>query len=134
MTEKQQWTWNDGWILMAIYLSGKDQGAELYEIIAAAEAINHSIPTAREISFAFTKFLRCGIVQENEGKYSIVSDYLSALKKAYEGRGGLFSSGDKGLKWLQKAGLTAHGSKIFELTEKQMETAYDQYIKSIRQK
>lgn len=119
---------------MALYLSGKDQGAALYEIIAAADAINHAIPTAREMSFALIKFLRCGIIQENKGKYSIVSDYLSALNKAYNGRGGLFASGDKGLKWLKKAGLTEKGIEVLDLTEKQMKAAYDQYIKAIRKK
>ena len=37
---------------MALYVSRKDKGAELYEIIAAADATNHAIPTAREMSVA----------------------------------------------------------------------------------
>ena len=80
---------------MALYLSGEDQGAELYEIIAAADATNHAIPTAQEMSLALTKFMRCGLAQERERRYLIASDHLSAIKKAYDGRGGLFASGDK---------------------------------------
>lgn len=132
MTDELQWVWNDGWILMAIYLSGRDQGAELYEIIAAADATNHAIPTAREMSLSLTKLIRCSLIQVQEDRYSIVTDYLSSIKAAYDGRGGLFTSGDKGLKWLQKEKLTDRGNEDVKLTETQMKAAYDQYIKAIR--
>lgn len=115
---------------MALYLSGEDQGAELYEIIAVADATNHAIPTAQEMSLALTKFIRCGLAQEREGRYLIVSDHLSAIKKAHDGRGGLFASGDKGLEWLRKAGLNERGSESVDFTEAEMKAAYDQYIKS----
>jgi len=132
MTDMLQWTWSDGWILMALYLAGKDQGAQLYEIIAAADATNHAIPTTREMSRALTKFVQCGVVLEGEGRYSIVSDYLPAIKKAHDGRGGLFASGDKGLKWLRKSRLTAHSQGCVELTDAAMKEAYDAYTKAIR--
>lgn len=134
MTDELQWTWSDGWILMSLYLSGKDQGAELFEIIAAADATNHAIPTTGEMSCALTKFMRCGLIQEHEDRYSIVPDYLPSIKKAYDGRGGLFASGDKGVKWLQKTRPTEQETEFIALSDADMKAAYDQYIKAIRKK
>ena len=48
--------WEDGWILMAIHMSENNNGASLCDIISAADATNHTIPTADELTKSFTKF------------------------------------------------------------------------------
>ena len=41
---------SDGWILLAIRTSGTDDGgAQLVDVIGAADFINHAIPTQEEI-------------------------------------------------------------------------------------
>ena len=132
MTDTTQWTWSDGWILMALYLVSRDQGANLYEIIAAADATNHAIPTAGELSSALTKFAQCGLIWQHEGRYSIVGDYLSAIGKAYDSRGGLFATGDKGLKWLRRTRLPAQGTDCIELSDAEVRAAYDRYVEAIQ--
>ena len=132
MDDSQQWTWTDGWILMAVFVAAKDRGAGLHMIIAAADATNHAIPTTREMSQALSKFLQCGLIRQEEGKFSIGSDYLPAIEKAYKGRSGLFATGDKGLKWLRNSSLVAHSQESAKLTDAEMKTAYDQYMRVIR--
>lgn len=128
MTDTPQWTWNDGWILMAVYLAGSGQGAQLCEIIATADATNHAIPTAAEMSSALTRFAQCGLIRQHAGKYSIVEEYLPAIEQAYKGRGGLFSSGEKGEKWLRKTRLPPHTTDCIGLSDADMQAAYDQYV------
>ena len=60
--ETKQWTWNDGWILMSVYLAQSDEKATLSEIIAAADATNHAIPTTNELSHAFTQLVNAGVL------------------------------------------------------------------------
>jgi len=132
MTDTPQWTWSDGWILMAIYLASRDQGAELYEIIAAADATNHAIPTAGELSSALTKFAKSGLIRQHEGKYSIAGDYLSSIQKAYDSRGGLFTSGDKGVKWLRRTCLSIWGTDGIELSDTEVEAAHNRYTEMIQ--
>ena len=101
-----QWTWNDGWILMSLFLTQRDGGAELHEIIGAADAINHAIPTAKELSRSLSRFSGCGLLSFDGSRYRIASEFLPGIQKAYDGREGLSSSGDKALKWLNRADFT----------------------------
>jgi hypothetical protein len=119
---------------MALYLAGKGQGAELYEIIAAADATNHAIPTTREMSRALNKFVQCGLVCEQDGRYWIADDYMAAIGKAHNSRGGLFASGDKGVKWLRETRPPAQGTGSVKLTDAEMKAAYDQYTKALRRR
>lgn len=103
--EQLEWSWSDGWLLMALLLAQGTKGARLFELIATADLTNHSIPTAEELSSALTKFVRCRLATAVRGRYRLSPQHVPAIRKAYEGRGGLFSSGDKGLKWLARAAL-----------------------------
>lgn len=134
MIDTPQWTWSDGWILMALYLASRDQEAELYEIIAAADATNHAIPTAGELSSALTKFAQSGLIRQHEGRYSIVGDYLPAIRKAYDSRGGLFAAGDKGLKWLRRTRLPSVGADCIKLSDAEVTGAYNRYIITIQKR
>lgn len=59
---------------------------------------------------------------------------LPAVKRALDGRGGLFASGDKGLRWLKKAGLARTNPVSVEPSDAQVEATYELYIKAIRRK
>jgi hypothetical protein len=120
MNEGQEWTWSDGWILMAVYLAANDQAAGLHKILIMADCINHAIPTKYEMSQSLTKFLQHSVVKQVDAKYTIASEYLPAIKMAYEGRGGLFSSADKGVKWLRNANLVASNQESIHLTDSDM--------------
>lgn len=129
---KETWTWNDGWILMSLYMAGNDESTELYKVLGAADASNHAIPTIRELSSAFTKLKQHGVINFEENKYKIESTYITEIEKAYNSKGGLFESGNKGKKWLEKCKLSTVNNSVIEVTEDQLSIAYNDYTKQIR--
>jgi hypothetical protein len=128
MSSNMVWTWEDGWILMAIYCAANEDGAELSEIISVADATNHAIPMTSELSSAMTKFVQCGLISVVDNRYHIAKHFLPAVRKAFEGRGGLFSSGDKGHRLLKRTKAPPDQTLRVELTEAEVTTAYRNYM------
>jgi hypothetical protein len=131
---KIEWSWNDGWLLMALFLTQGETGARLHELIGAADATNHAIPTSRELSSALTKFIRCGLVTVARDRYILSSRRRAGIQKAYQGRGGLFAAGDKGLRWLKGSRLAPENMERLVLSETQIKKAYDHYVSALRSK
>ncbi len=111
MINSLEWTWNDGWILMSLFLTRDADGTPLKDIIAAADATNHAIPTPKELSRALSKFIQCELISTNDDRYLISSEFIPDIQKANEGKGGLFQTPEKGFKWLTKSGLTIKNDK-----------------------
>ena len=132
MADEVQWKWTDGWLLMALSIASAEADAGLHELIGAADATNHAIPTTRELSRALTKFLQCGLVTVTADRYAVATEHAAAVTKAYMGKGGLFSSGDKGLKFLTRSGLVPKNDQRVELTDKQVDVAYKAYRRAMR--
>ncbi len=132
--ERIEWSWNDGWLLMALLLAQGEREAQLHELVAAADATNHAIPTARELSMALTKFIRCGLVTVERDCFRVSPQHLPGLQKAYQGRGGLFAAGDKGLRWLKRSGLAPVNTARLVLSETKVNAAYDVYVGALRAK
>jgi len=127
-----EWSWTDGWLLMALLLAQEGEtGAQLHTLIAAADATNHAIPAPRELSSSLTKFIRCGLITVAEERFLLSPQYLPGVQKAYQGRGGLFAAGDKGLKWLNKSKLGWENAERLDFSEAQVKAAYDLYMGSL---
>jgi hypothetical protein len=127
-----EWTWDDGWILAATCLVSRPEGAELSEIIAAADAINHAIPTAGELSKAFTSLVSYGILVRERGCHTVSETYLPAIRAALQTRGGLFKSADKCLKWLQKLADENVALSQVLVTEAEVNAAQKEYSRLVR--
>jgi len=119
---------------MALMLAGGDRSARLHEVIGAADATNHAIPTTQELSRALTKFVQYGVATVTGDLYSITPECLPDIKKAYKGKGGLFASGDKGLKFLQSTEFLQKSDSCIELSDVEVDSAYKLYLKAIREK
>ena len=117
---------------MALLLAGGDKSARLHEVMGAADATNHAIPTTQELSHALTKFVQYGVVTVAEDLYSITPEYFFVVKKAQKGKGGLFASGDKGLKFLKSTEFLRRSDNCIELSDKEVDTAYKLYLKAMR--
>jgi hypothetical protein len=63
--------WSDAWILQAVALAAQEEPARLDEVIAAADAVNHAIPTAGELHGAFVRLTQAGFIQEVGGRFSL---------------------------------------------------------------
>lgn len=119
---------------MATALVDKKGGATLADIIAAADMINHAIPTAGELSRAFSRLAGCGIIHLKNDRYLMARDRQRAVKKSLEGKGGLFSNVDKCLKWLKSTGLEPGRSKTVTLSDTEVQSAFESYSASLKER
>ena len=128
---EEDWEWNDGWILMSIFLKQEKDCANLTNILAAADALNHAIPTPEELSSAFTKLVNYGIIFISDDVITINEEYKSDINAAYQKKGGLFKTGQNGLDWLRKANLNKRNTKTVKITNTEVKNAYDEYVSRI---
>jgi hypothetical protein len=124
-----EWAWSDGWILMSLFLARGGAEVELHEVIAIADATNHAIPTAKELTSAFTRFSRCGLLVVTDGSYKLAPEFRPSIRKASKSKGGLFQTGKKGLDWLRNSGLTESSTKRIIIRDAKAKAAYERYIK-----
>ena len=117
---------------MSIYLVQSDNGAKLCDVIGAADATNHAIPTPNELSHAFTKLLNAGVIEIKGNNYKIDPDKSSDIELAYKMRGGLFQSGLKGEAWLKRSNLKVVSNSSIVISQKDVKEAYDEYTSKIR--
>ena len=134
MTASHEWTLNDGWILMSVLLTHGDDGASLDELIGAADAMNHAIPTKGQLSRSLTRLASCGVLTERDDRFRIADIHLPLIAKANEGKGGLFSTPEKGKKWLSCTQFGIDDTVRVSITEKQLASAYECYRKRLRQR
>ena len=119
---------------MSLFLTRDAVGTPLKDIISAADSTNHAIPTPKELYQALSKFIQCELISINEDGYLISSEFMPDIQKANEGKGGLFQTSEKGFKWLNKSGLTIKNDKKIELTDEEVHSAYQAYIKAIHKR
>lgn len=62
--------WTDAWLLQAISLAGCRQPAELKDINAAGDAINHAIFTDEEIKGGLARLSRGGWIKGQGGRFA----------------------------------------------------------------
>lgn len=128
MSELIQWSRNDGWILMAVYLAQTQEKNSLAAIIGAADATNHAIPTSNQLSHACTKLVNFGVIEVENSNYSISKEYFLDIELAYKSSGGLFKAADKGKQWLISAGLVQKKFQVIKISDQEVQTAYNNYI------
>ena len=126
------WTHRDGWLLMAVHMSACDKPATLAQVIAAADATNHAIPTHGELSRAFSRLAEVGVLVATEDRFSIAPNYRETVEAALNTRGGLFAAGDKGLKWLRETSFSRTEPAAIAVSEADVAAAYREYTSAIR--
>jgi hypothetical protein len=129
-----RWAWNDAWILTATSLVHEKGGATLAEIIGAADVINHAIPTARELSRAFSRLVNAGIVQARQGRYRLAPNRMRAVRKALAATRGLYDKIGECRKWLKDSGLKPHPSTTVTVSDSEVRAAYDDYCALLRKR
>lgn len=56
--------WSDAWLLQAIALASRTGPGTLADVIAAADDVNHALPTYEELHGAFSRLTAGGFVEE----------------------------------------------------------------------
>jgi hypothetical protein len=64
MNDSTQLRWSDAWLLAAIYLRSKEKPANLTEILAAADFINHAVPNPEELESGLFRLKEASLVNQ----------------------------------------------------------------------
>jgi len=92
MSGPPQFTWSDTWLLLAVAIGGgRSGGAELKDVIAAGDMINHAMLTAAELRRGFAKLVAAGHVEERADRFFLTGEAVVACEKALK-RSGLVKS------------------------------------------
>ena len=134
MSDNSSWTFEDGWILMSLYVVHGDEGALLEDMVGAADGMNHAIPTSGELSHSLTRLASCGILSRVGDRFRITDEYLPMLCEACKSRGGLFQTPHKGIKWLSSMEFDVEASVDISVSDDQLTQAYNKYRKRGRNK
>jgi hypothetical protein len=86
--------WSDAWILLAISYADQPQGAELPEIVATADGINHAIPSATELDGALNRLLAAGLIRRHKDAIAVTAAGSTAVKKASGRRKSLYGTSE----------------------------------------
>ena len=128
MASNENWEFADGWILMSIFLASRSSSAKLESILAAADAMNHAIPTQNEISQSLSKLLAVGAVHMTENEFRIEPSHIESITNSYNERGGFFETPTKGVTWLTTIQATVPEEySTIELSEQDYSAAYERY-------
>lgn len=134
MNQTPQWTERDGWILMSLFLVNFEDGASLTDLIGAADATNHAIPTVGQLSRALTRLTNAGVISSADQRFKVNANYMHELEMLTSSKGGLFSLSEKGRKWLCSKSFETQKSGSVAITSEQLANAYEQYTQSLRRR
>jgi hypothetical protein len=119
-----RWTWPDAWVLAAT--SDLAEGCTLSELMGAADAINHAVPTRDELASALGALIAAGLIEVKDGRFR-TTDAGRAIKKHW--RGGLFGWSESLLPQLERL---PRATDEFSLTEAAVQAAYTEYVRRIK--
>jgi hypothetical protein len=66
--------WSDAWLLQAIAVAATNGPATLGEIIGAADATNHALPTNDELHGALVRLTAAGFVEEVQNRFRLTDN------------------------------------------------------------
>jgi hypothetical protein len=82
------------WILLAIELASGKSPAPLERIIAAADALNHAIPTQKEMQESIGWLIQKGFISEEDKEYNLAEQGKDLLIEIYLQAPKLFNAWD----------------------------------------
>jgi len=79
--------WSDAWILQAIAIASHAAPARLSEILGAADAVNHALPTDDELHGAFARLTEHGFIAEVADTFQLTGRVPREVIAAIVGKG-----------------------------------------------
>jgi hypothetical protein len=83
-------TWSDAWVLAAIAIAGDTEGATIKEIIAAGDAVNGTLFSAKELRRGMAKLTRAGYVRFDGQLFTVAGTAADFSLKILKRRGSAF--------------------------------------------
>ena len=118
---------SDAWIFIS--LNPTETGATLESILAAADWINHAIPTQAEIEGAVNRFMQADLLHMKADKFFLTERGLGLYRAIMDKKGAILKHWKKMEKLLNETDLPVLAAEEFHLPSSQLEDAYQRYIK-----
>jgi len=119
---------------MSVYRMHGEDGASLPDLIAAADAMNHAIPTSGELSRALTRLAKCQVVKRTDDRFRIGNEWLPSNAAANDKKGGLFETPNKGKRWLASTKFTFDADARIEIGKEDLTAAFDEYRTALKRR
>lgn len=74
--------WSDAWLLQAIALASRSGPAALADLLAAADAVNHALPTWEELHGALSRLGAGGFVEEVDERFRLTTRVPPEIRDA----------------------------------------------------
>ena len=74
--------WSDAWLLQAIALASRKEPATLADLLAAADAVNHALPTSEELHGALSRLGVGGFVEKVDDRFRLTSRVPAEIRNA----------------------------------------------------
>lgn len=127
-----QWTFSDGWIMASIHIWGDERWSTLADIVAAADAMNHAIPTSGELTLALTRLHSHNVIERSRDGFRVCEPYRESFTSALQGRGSLFETPNKAKRWLAKTELCVYQPVVVEISPHALTAACQVYKTSLK--
>ena len=75
------WRSEDGWILLSLFLCAGAEGADLSQIIGAADYIDHGIPTLGQLHGALNRLAAGRLIKRRRGRFFLTDAALVLAEK-----------------------------------------------------
>ncbi len=121
MTDTQVFAW--------IFFSIQEELSSLQQIIGNADAINHAIPSHRELQMSLGWLQRQGLIQRKKKQYCLTKPGLVISKKVSSKS--KFKTWDKTTEYLSK--LSQDMPQLDDISEEDVNVAYKSYKKQFWQ-
>jgi hypothetical protein len=100
MTEAQTYSW----IFYAVSTSGAKEGAEIRDIEAAADGINHAIPTSKEMKQALEWAESKGLITKEGKRFLVTADGQNLIAQVSSKRGSLMKTWERYTRLFEELG------------------------------
>lgn len=125
MSSKQDvgsWTFPDAWLLTAIGQFGR-RGTSLSDLIGAADALNHDVPTEAQAASSLGRLIASGLLEVADGRYRLTRQGRSIYKRR---QGGMFELSGSVLMALESVPRVDDNVAF---AEGEFQAAYEEYVR-----
>jgi len=83
--EKPKYRWTDAWLLLAVALASKDRSANLVDIIACGDGINHAIFDESELHGGFCRLIQGEWIVDKGGLFEVTRRFKKEIQPHLSG-------------------------------------------------
>ncbi len=125
MDVEMEFTKDDCWIILSI--ANNSKGSLLHEIVAMSDALNHAIPSEREMLQGLTKGIQSGLIRKKGNRFQYTPEFRNIHAEVFNQKGGLFTKIETLHKFLKRSRYSKLNDFETKFEAEEYEKAYREY-------